>query len=678
MIKPVVLWRNVFGILIAIYYFFGCHTKTYSESSKDDTKIDSLYEIYQDSLLQNTDVVIDAFYNLQPEIMDSVSLCHLELILSELYYRIDIDSAFLLNERVLAFLYKQKETERIQLLKAKATNARGVYYIQTDERDSAVFYLKKTYDILNKTNDRRLIANVCINLADCYQQNGEYSLSGFYYRRALFVSDSLGLENNYYSIYSGMGRLYNELENFESADDYFIKAENYLDQASDYEKYYFANSRGNYYYNLKKYDEALFWFRNAYKITKTFSQLVPNAIVEANLGEIFILMNQPDSALFYLDCSKKSWGELYDQPSVKFYIDGLYASLALLENRLSDAEAVLTQKYDATAIVPQYIYFHNRRMQRLYELKGDYKKAYQYKTKADLYSDSLRNLKVQNNISEMSFRYQQDTTILKKDLQIAEVEIKASQWKNIAVVNLFSFIIILIVFIAVYLYKKRIRELKHNKQLTTISSLRMEIIRNRITPHFTFNVLNVIMPALDEYKELEHPFRLLIQMLRANLMVSDKISVSLDDEVNIVKNYLQLYTISNPGRVHVNWEISEDVPMETKIPSMSIQIPVENAVKYAFREIIMEPHIDIRIYRKGDEVHIVIEDNGIGFYPSENGNNQQGTGNGLRMLYHTAELLNMRNAHKMMFKIKNMNHEQTNNKGTQVFIFVPFDYQFDL
>ena len=475
-----------------------------------------------------------------------------------------------------------------------------------------------------------------------------------------------------------MALLYNELENFTKADNYFKQAEQYWEKGTNYERYYFANSRGNYFYNTKEYPEALHWFRQAYRITNTFQQKIPGAIVEANLGEIFILTNQPDSAQYYLDLSKASWDNFYDEPSVKFYIDGLYASLALKKNKIPEAEKLLLQKYDLDLIVPQYIYFHNRRMQELYELKKDYKNAYLYKTKADAYNDSLRNVKVQQNIAETDFRYQQDTTILKKDLQIAEVEIKASKWKNTALISIFSFIFFLIIATSIIFYRKRLRELKYNKQLATINGLRMEIIRNRISPHFTSNVLNTMMPALEEYKELEQPFRLLIQMLRANLHASEKISVSLEDEISLVKNYILLYMTGHPGRIHVNWKISEDVPLDTLVPSMSIQIPVENAIKYAFPEIIHNPQININISRNDEEVHIIIQDNGTGFYPANIHNTGIGTGNGLRMLYQTTELLNNKNTHKMQFKILNLNREAPTMSGTQVFLIIPFNYRFDL
>lgn len=570
-----------------------------------------------------------------------------------------------------------------QIKKANEKNMKGLLCLHADQRDSALFYLKEAYSIMEQEEGETLfLIKLCINIADCYHQASEYPLSVNYYKRALFLSDSSGITKQYFSIYSGLGRLYNEIDNKELADEYYRKAERYYDTGTTYEQYYYANSRGNYYYDTKEYEQALEWFRTAYQLTGPSTQYAATrAIVEANLGEIFILLQVPDSARFYLNRSKESWGEHYHTPSVNFYVEGLFASLSLLENKVNEAERLLlTQEKNRSDVISQYVFLHNRRMQELYERKHDYKKAYHYKTQADLYDDSLRNVKMQHNIAEIEFRYQQDTTLYKKDLQIAETRLEVSQWKGMTQLSLFLFVIVLFCIGGVYLYKKRSRELKYSRQLATIHNLRMEITRNRISPHFTFNVLHAIMPALDEYKELEHPFRLLIQMLRANLRASEQISVPLSEEISLVKNYLQLYEINHPDRIQINWNIAEDVPLDTSVLSMSIQIPVENAVKYAFPEIMAHPQIHINISRFRDAICISVEDNGIGFHPPRNHQDERGTGYGLRMLYNTTELLNHHNIQKMKFEIQNKSDGTAPNAetGTHVFISVPVHYKFDI
>lgn len=672
-------WKQIIAICFwGLLTLNGCLSSDDSHLSEDKQKINALLAFYGDSLSSKSEEAIQSLYNLQSEMNDSLSFYQVLHAISDIYIQTGkLDSSYFLNREIIAYCNRSESTPGLLQMKGIVANSIGSFLVQTERRDSAVYYLEMSYQLLNEVNEVAKLPDVCINLADCYYQDGNYPLTGFYYRRALFLCDSLNLENFYFPIYAGLGQLYKDLENYSLSDDYFYKAEKYWDNSTDYEKYYYSNSRGNYYYNTKQYKHALFWFRKAYAITNTFQYKVYDAIVETNMGEIFILLERPDSSQYYLDMAKASWGDYYEQPSTKFYVEGLYASLAFLRNDIKGAEKVLLQPYDTVAIVPFYIYSHDKRMEELYKQKGNYKYAYEYRVKADVFNDSLRNMKINNNIAETSFRYQQDTTILRKDLELAEVEIKVSHWKNIAWISIFFFIIILLVATGIIIYRKRFRELRYRRQLDTINSLRMEIIRNRISPHFTFNVINTMMPALGEYKELEEPFRLLVQMLRTNLQASEKMLVMLGDEVELVKNYLQLYLLSHSSGINIEWDISEEVLMEAIIPSMSIQIPVENAVKYAFTKTIPNPLLKISIFTKEDGLHIRIQDNGVGFSYSSPQNRMQGTGNGLRMLYDTTELLNSRNINKIVFKIQNLKSESPELTGTRVYMYIPKQFNFE-
>jgi hypothetical protein len=71
-------------------------------------------------------------------------------------------------------------------------------------------------------------------------------------------------------------------------------------------------------------------------------------------------------------------------------------------------------------------------MQELYDKKKDYRRAYEFKTKADMFNDSLRNVKVRNSLAEIDFRYRQDTTLLKKDIQLMGVRNEVGRWKIVA------------------------------------------------------------------------------------------------------------------------------------------------------------------------------------------------------------------------------------------------------
>ena len=112
-------------------------------------------------------------------------------------------------------------------------------------------------------------------------------------------------------------------------------------------------------------------------------------------------------------------------------------------------------------------------------------------------------------------------------------------------------------------------------------ALKMENVRNRFSPHFVFNVLNIFISNLPKGVNVK-PLRLLIQVLRANLLTCDQVAVSLEDELQMVMSYSALRHETNPLLPMPRFDIAKEVDMTLMLPSMILQIPVENALKHAF------------------------------------------------------------------------------------------------
>ena len=136
--------------------------------------------------------------------------------------------------------------------------------------------------------------------------------------------------------------------------------------------------------------------------------------------------------------------------------------------------------------------------------------------------------------------------------------------------------------------------------------------------------------------------------------------------------------LADPERIRVDLNISSDVSMDTLVPSMSIQIPVENAVKYAFNTESLNPCITISISVEDEELHVLIEDNGIGYKPGTHARDERSTGQGLKILYRTTDLLNTRNIRKMQFSIRDLYSASEKQHGTSVSLIVPLNYNFTL
>lgn len=307
------------------------------------------------------------------------------------------------------------------------------------------------------------------------------------------------------------------------------------------------------------------------------------------------------------------------------------------------------------------------------------KKPYQYKIAVEQYDDSIRNVRSINSINEIDYRYNQDTTLLKRDILISNNQIKLSQQHNIIILVLALLIISVLLAILIFIHIRRKNEQRYNRQMALATQLRMENIRNRISPHYMFNVLNTVMPTFKQYSELAYPLQLLIQVLRGNLLASEKMAVELQEEIELVKNYIALRKETNPNTIHIEWEITEQVPLQTLIPSMSIQIPVENALKYAFEDNDEQTNtLSIHISKEDRNLSISIRDNGSGYDPGKHSNSKRSTGNGLKVLFRTIELLNSKNTEKIIFDIRNIGISDPSQHGTLVTITIPFNYQFNI
>lgn len=596
-----------------------------------------------------------------------------------------------LIDSVNGFCRQYPDLETTFKIQSYADNLQGVLLQAVGKREPARTYYIRAYHELMKLDNHNDAIDICINIADASRQLGKLADASSWYRRANFLADSLNLHEAQNSILAGLGQVYNDLRNYQLAHFYFRKAERQYPPRNPKDAHFFYNSWGNVYSSQEKPAEALKCFLKAQKAARQMGQPFMTAVVDANLGQTYLELNRLDSAQKYLaNTTKFFFVQPNMQNDLQFYIDGLNAALALKQNRLDKASAILSKPYDLSKMSPNYLYLYHKGWADLYERKGQFAKALQYQKLMKQYDDSLRNATMVSNVQENELRFKQDTAIVRRDLILQSTQAEAKSSRLILLLVIGLLVVGVLALVVFYRYKSLRHKHQHREEMNRMMALKMENVRNRFSPHFVFNVLNIFISNLPKGVNVK-PLRLLIQVLRANLLTCDQVAVSLEDELQMVMSYSSLRHETNPFLPMPRFDIAKEVDMSLMLPSMIIQIPVENALKHAFvgmEESGEKPLLDVKIWIEDGMLRIDVIDNGCGGVGAVAGlgtrktNAAASTGTGLRILNSTIEMLNAGNARKLYFKMQSRagaaDGGSDRQKGMCVSIGVPCEYDYSV
>lgn len=587
----------------------------------------------------------------------------------------EYDSVFILLDSIERYCSNVSEKNTPYRLLSSANNMRGNLYARRSVMDSAIIYFQKAYNYSSKLGLSYDLIDITINLADANVRSGKFDLGSFWYRRSLSISDTLMLpENRRFPSYYGLAQVYMDLRDYDKCDFYYDLAGRYFDDMLPFEKHIYLNNRGNSYYYRGEYDKAMDYFRKSLRLVNRYPDMeFERKFTKVNMGEVFMLMNETDSATAYLE-ECYSFFKSINHTSALYYIETQLIELALKKDNISLASKIIRDAVQPDFIEPNMLHIRNKYLQHYYAESGDYKKAYYYQQNNAHIDDSIRNERIKMRSAEISLRYRQDSTLMKKEMSIKEKEgqvLVLHQWISILVLAILLFISFSGMFI---IYRKRRFDKRIWNMQTDISTLRLENIRNRISPHFIFNVLNREMVRYTNEDDKSCLVNL-SKLIRKNLELTENLSISLNDELNFVKTYITLQEQTLGEDFHYEVNVSDDVVCEdTYIPSMLIQIPVENSIKHALKVKKGKKCLWINVNKNDAGVEIVIVDNGGGFRPVSS---NRGTGTGLKVITQTIQLLNIYNKEQIVMKISNVKIDE-NEIGCEIRYSVPSSYKFKI
>ena len=183
-------------------------------------------------------------------------------------------------------------------------------------------------------------------------------------------------------------------------------------------------------------------------------------------------------------------------------------------------------------------------------------------------------------------------------------------------INILSLSVLIILWNAIYFtyhfFRKTIKqELEVFQIEASQNEIELKSLRSQINPHFLFNSLNSIRALIDiEPKSAKESVTKLSNLLRKSLVQGKNAYISVSEEIELVKNYLDLEKIRFEERINVFWNVDEAV-LSMEIPPFIIHAQVENAIKHGISKLVAGGEIEINIRQEnGNYIEILIKNTG--------------------------------------------------------------------
>jgi tetratricopeptide (TPR) repeat protein len=489
-----------------------------------------------------------------------------------------------------AFDYYSKAIELSRKLKNKSAEAitrvnLGALYLDQAWYQKASVQLLIAYRLFDLLPENKILKekSVCLlnlGLLNYYQKH--YAKAREYYQKSMALKLKSNDKRGIALLYNNLGNVDVEehknataFQNFKKSLQMYIEIGNKRGIALAY------NNLGSLYKESDNADSALYCYNLAYKADKEIDDKSNQAVVLFNMASIYYEKKRDiNQSIYYVKLSLKN---AYESGSLEDQMSGnqFYASL-------------------------------------LYE-KGAFADAYQYLNKTLDLRDSIYSIETATTISDMQVKY--ETEQREKEIKLLQIEnmLKQSNLQRQRWIMLGIVLISILIAVVVYLFFKRYqaRQFIKNQQIEHDRlELENRLLRVQMNPHFIFNSLNSIQNfvAHNETGSAEIYLAKFASLIRSILQSSVQSIISLEEEIKILRLYLELEKLRFNNKFDFNIHIEDSVDEEfMEVPPMLIQPFVENSIKHGIAHRQDDKgliYIDIRYVDKF--LYCTVTDNGVG------------------------------------------------------------------
>jgi two-component system, LytTR family, sensor kinase len=157
----------------------------------------------------------------------------------------------------------------------------------------------------------------------------------------------------------------------------------------------------------------------------------------------------------------------------------------------------------------------------------------------------------------------------------------------------------------------------------------LKMLRYQLNPHFLFNSLNSAGALIAENpQQAEKMINELSDFLRYSLVDSKGGAVPLKEEIEAVKNYLNIEKVRFEEKLEVKFSIAKPAE-EFVVPNFLLHPLVENAVKYGMQTSQLPLQIEVQAERTNRKLLLAVVNSGTWQKESETSVNNNGMRVGL-------------------------------------------------
>lgn len=415
---------------------------------------------------------------------------------------------------------------------------------------------------------------------------------------------------------SNMALMYLKTGDLDKAKIYSYKA---IDIAKEKKEETLLN---NHYKDLSRVfistnqlDSALYYSNKALKFSAKNNDHQLTSTLLMNKGEIFEKMEDFTQAEFQFEKAIKLFDKVgVNNAHVYVKLGNFYKRLHLYEYANENLKKAISKTVKTGNNDKILNLYHDLMENSILQKKS--KRAFYYLKKYDALNKINLKEEKKRNIDYINKRYnlqKEEIIYLNNKHKLQEKENELIKNKSINTISIILFSVLLLTGFLYYRFYK-LRNEKLNIQLKNT------VLRLQMNPHFIFNSLTVIQNTILKNNPLKSAELIAIfsKLIRQNLDYSERKSINLTEEVDMLTNYLktQQFRFNDifSFKITVDPKIDCDT---TQIPPMLIQPFVENSIEHGLKHKEKGGKIDISIVKTRKGIYISIIDNGIGFETSK-------------------------------------------------------------